>query len=46
MERAMQDVESCCSSDDEVWYGPITKKEMKKAMELRRRTMIHRPVSE
>jgi hypothetical protein len=46
MERAMHDVESYCSSDDEVWYGPITKKEIKKTLELRRRTMIHRPVSE
>jgi hypothetical protein len=46
MERAMQDVEPCCSSDDEVWFGPVTNKEIRKALELRRRTMIYRPVSE
>jgi hypothetical protein len=46
MDRAMEDVELYCSSDDEVLYGPITKKEIKKALELRRQTKIHRPVSE
>ncbi|XP_033606216.1 uncharacterized protein LOC111861451 isoform X2 [Cryptotermes secundus] len=46
MDRAMDDVESYCSSDDEVLYGPITKKEIKKTLELRRQTKIHRPVSE
>jgi hypothetical protein len=46
MERAMQYVDSYCSSDDEVLCGPITKKEIKKALKLRRQTKIHKPVSE
>jgi hypothetical protein len=46
MDRAMEDVESYCSSDDEVYYGPITMKEIKKTLKLRRRTKIHRAASE
>lgn len=42
----MEDVESLCSKEDEVLYGPVTKKEIKKTLELRRQTKIHRPVSE
>jgi hypothetical protein len=34
----------CSSSDDEVLFGPVTKKEIRKALELRRRTEVHEAV--
>jgi hypothetical protein len=44
IEVAMEAVDSYCSSDDEVFFGPITKKEIRKALELRRRTKVYEPV--
>jgi hypothetical protein len=46
MEGTMEAVESPCSSDDEVLYGPVTKKEIMKTLELRRQTKVHKAMSE
>ncbi|XP_021940730.1 uncharacterized protein LOC110840190 isoform X2 [Zootermopsis nevadensis] len=40
MELAMEAVNSYCSSDDEVLFGPITTKEIRKALTLRRQTKV------
>jgi hypothetical protein len=42
----MEGVESSYSSDDEVFFGPMTLKEVKKALTLRRRTEVYEPISE
>lgn len=33
-------MDSYCSSDDEVFFGPITAKEVKKAWTMRRQTQV------
>jgi hypothetical protein len=46
MEGAKEVVDSYCSSDDEVFFGPITMKEIKKALTMRRRTQVLNRTSE
>ena len=33
-------MDSYCSSDDEVFFGPVTIKEIKKALTMRRQTQV------
>jgi hypothetical protein len=46
MEGAKEVVDSYCSSDDEVFFGPITIEEIKKALTMRRRTQVLNGTSE
>jgi|TergutCu122P5_1016488.scaffolds.fasta_scaffold1927603_1 predicted nucleic acid-binding protein len=46
MEEAKEVMESYCSSDDEVCFGPITLKEIKKALTMRRQTQVLNRTSE
>jgi hypothetical protein len=40
LEGAKEVMDPYCSSDDEVSFGPITIKEVKKALAMRRRTQV------
>jgi predicted nucleic acid-binding protein len=46
MEGTKEVLDSYCSSDDEVFFGPITLKEVKKVLTMRRRTKVLNRTSE
>lgn len=46
MEGAKEVMDSYCSSDDEVFFGPITINEIKKTLTMRRRTQVLNRTSE